>query len=233
LASKKLLYDVGIKKVYAGDSDDQLVIAFTDILMSSDGKANGKVKGKAVSNTIISTQIFEYLSSYNILTHFISKISDKEMQVKNLDIIPIDIIISNAADKVLCKRFGFEKGAVLNAPVIECYYKNEKLKNPMVNESHISALGLVTQEEIHLFSRIIAKTNAVLKSFFERRNLFLAELHLKIGRYRGNLYIGNEITPDTCKFWGISEDDKDNYIMEKNSQSDVYKQLVEKLLGNA
>jgi len=233
LASRKLLYDAGVKKVYAGDSDDQLIVAFTDNIMSGDGKADGKVKGKASNNNIISSQIFEYLSSYNILTHFISQYSEKEMQVKNLDIIPIDIIIANGADKSLYKRFGFENGAILGAPVIEYYYNNEKLKKPMVNESHISALGLITQEEIHLFNRIIAKTNAVLKSFFERRNLFLAELHLKIGRYKGNLYIGDEISPDTCKFWGIGDDDTDSYKVDKTNQAEVYKKLVDKLLGNA
>ncbi len=138
--------------------------------------------------------------------------------------------------KSLSKRYGFEDGSILSTPVIECYYKNEKFKNPMVNESHLSALDLITTEEIHLFNRIIAKTNAVLRSYFERRNLFLTELRLQIGRYRGNLYIGDEISPDTCKFWGIEGElkyDKDSYIVEKSNQSNAYKKVMEKLIGSA
>ena len=163
MAVKNLLYETESKKVYAGDSDDHLIVTFNDNLPGIDGKTGVKVKGKAANNNMISAQIFEYLSSYNILTHFISKISENEMQVKNLEILPIDIIISNAADKNLSKRFGFEFGTLLNTPVIECYFKDESLKNPMVNESHISALNLITQEEIHFFNRIIDKVNAVLK----------------------------------------------------------------------
>ncbi len=107
LASRKILYDTGLKKVYDGDSEDQLIVGFSDNLMGIDGKPNGKVKGKASGNNAISAQIFEYLSSYNILTHYISKFSDKEMQVKNLDLIPIDIIIANVADKVTQQEIWF------------------------------------------------------------------------------------------------------------------------------
>lgn len=235
MPSRKLLYDTGVKKIHEGDSEEQLIFAFSDNLPGTDGKAGGRVKGKAANNNAISSQIFEYLASYNILNHYISKLSDKEMQVKNLEMIPIEIIVYNAADKAMGKRFGFENGSILNAPVIECYYKNDNLKNPLVNESHISALGLISQEEIHLFNRIIAKTNAVLKSFFERRNLYVTELHLQIGRYKGNLYIGDEITPDTCQFWGIVGDqeyDKNSLKVEKNNISEVYKKVVAQLIGS-
>jgi phosphoribosylaminoimidazole-succinocarboxamide synthase len=235
LASKKLVYDTGTKKIYEGDNEDQLIVTFLDNVLAKDGKTSSRVKGKAINNNLITTQIFEYLSSYNILNHYISKVSDKEMLVRKLESIPLNIVICNGADKKLAQRFGFDNGSALNAPVIELYYQHEKLKDPLVNESHISALGLVTPEEIHLLNRIIAKTNAVLKSFFERRNMFLVEVNLQIGRYRGDLYIGNEISPDTCKFWGIDDEqsyDKNMFRTEKTNASEIYKKVVSQLLGN-
>ena len=123
MASNKLLYEAGAKKIYEGDSEDQLIMSFNDNIISADGTNRGKIKGKAVTNNSISGQIFEYLESYNILTHYISKLSEKDMQVKNLDYIPIDVVISNVAEKSLCKRYGFEVGTLLRAPVIEYYYK--------------------------------------------------------------------------------------------------------------
>jgi len=207
-------------------------MTFNDNMVDHDGNLKGKVKGKGAINNEISSQIFEYLESYNVMTHFISKLGDKEMQVKKSDILPLDIIVSNAVDKSLNKRFGMEEGALLNAPVIEYYYKNEKLKDPIVNESHINALGLVGQDEIHYLGRTVSKVNAVLKSFFERRNIVLAELRITLGKYKGYLLVGDEVSPDTCKFWSIENEnkiDRDSYRYDKGKVEDVYQKIITKI----
>jgi phosphoribosylaminoimidazole-succinocarboxamide synthase len=137
--------------------------------------------------------------------------------------------------KNLSRKYGFAEGTMLSVPVIEYHYKNEKLKNPMVNETHLGALDLISQEEVIIFNRMIAKTNAVLKTYFERRGLFLVELHLSFGRYKGNLYIGDEISPDTCQFWGINGEDnfdKELYRQEKANSDIPYKKIVERLKGS-
>jgi len=229
LAAKKLLDEVGAKKIYEGDSEDQLVLAFTDNIVDASGSSKGKVKGKGAKNNEISSQIFEYLESYNVMTHFISKLSDKEMKVKKSELLPINIIVSNAVDKSLSKRFGMEEGSLLNAPVVEYYYKNENLKLPLVNESHMNALNLVGQDELHYLGRTVAKINAVLKSYFRRRNMLLAELRITLGRYKGYLLVGDEVSPDTCKFWSIDDEenlDKNIYAYDKGKAEDVYKKIV-------
>ena len=185
MPKRKLLIDAGTKKIYSENSDDDLIVVFNDNLPDVDGKANGKVKGKGSLNGLVSAQIFEYLESHNILTHFISKHADKEIQVKNIDMLPIEVVIYNAADKILSKKYGFEESTALSVPVIEYIYLNEKLKNPVVNDTHLGALNILSPEELIFFCRMIAKTNAVLKSFFERRHLFLAKLQLSIGRSKG------------------------------------------------
>jgi phosphoribosylaminoimidazole-succinocarboxamide synthase len=232
LATKKLLDEVGAKKIYEGDSEDQLVLAFTDNIVDDGGSPKGKVKGKGAKNNDISSQIFEYLESYNVMTHFISKLSDKEMKVKKSELLPINIIASNAVDKSLSKRFGMEEGSLLNAPVVEYYYINENLKHPLVNESHMNALNLIGHEELHYLGRTVAKVNAVLKSYFRRRNMLLVELRIKLGRYKGYLLVGDEVSPDTCKFWGIEDDeklDKNIYTYEKGKAEDVYKKIVNQI----
>jgi len=232
LASRKLLDEIGAKKIYEGDSEEHLILNFTDNIVDVDGNLKGKVKGKSAKNNEISSQIFEYLESYNIMTHFISKLNDKEMQVKNSELLPLKIVISNGVGKSLGKRFGIEIGTLLTAPVVEYYFKNDKLKNPVVNESHMNALNLIGQEEVHFLGRTVAKVNAVLKSYFERRNMVLAELRLTLGRYRGYLLVGDEISPDTCKFWSIDSDkniDKDIYQYDKGKPETIYQKIVNQI----
>ena len=229
MSSKKLLDEAGAKKIYEGESEDQLILAFNDNLIDTDGKLIGKIRGKGAKNNDISSQIFEYLESYNVLTHFISKLSDKEMQVKKSEKLPLTIIASNAVDKSLSKRFGMEEGSLLKSPVVEYYYNNDKLKNPILNESHINALNLISQEEIHYLGRTVAKVNAILKSFFERRKMILVELRLTLGRYKNYLLVGDELSPDTCKFWSINGDnniDKDVFHYDKGKVEDIYKKIV-------
>jgi phosphoribosylaminoimidazole-succinocarboxamide synthase len=210
LASRKLLDEIGAKKIYEGDSEDQLILAFNDNMVDADGNVTGKVKSKAVKNNDISSQIFEYLESYNVMTHFVSKLSNKEMQVKKCELLPLN----------------------LAAPIIEYYYKNDKLKNPIVNESHMNALNLIGQEEVHFLGRTVVKVNAVLKSFFERRNMILSELRLSLGRYKGYLIVGDEISPDTCNFWSIdNENTIDNNVFhyDKGKPETIYQKIVNQI----
>jgi phosphoribosylaminoimidazole-succinocarboxamide synthase len=232
LASKKLLDEIGAKRIYEGESEDQLIITFSDNMVDADGNVKGKVKGKAAKNNDISSQIFEYLESYNVMTHFVSKLNDKDMQVKKCELLPLKIVISNAVEKSLSKKFGIKEGSLLPAPIVEYYYKNDKLKNPIVNESHMNALNLIGQEEVHFLGRTVVKVNAVLKSFFERRNMILSELRLSLGRYRGYLLVADEITPDTCKFWSIDGEnniDRDVFHYEKGKPDAIYQNIASQI----
>jgi phosphoribosylaminoimidazole-succinocarboxamide synthase len=232
LASRKLLDEVGAKKIYEGESEDQQIMIFNDNMVDSDGNLKGKVKGKAAKNNNISGQVFEYLESYNVMTHFISKLNEKEMLVKKCESLPLRIVISNAVEKNLGKKFGISEGTILPSPIIEYYYENDKLKNPLVNESHMNALNLIGEEEVHFLGRTVVKVNAVLKSFFERRNMILSEFKLSLGRYRGYLLVEDEISPDTCKFWHIDNEDNidmDIFRYEKGKPDKTFNHIVESI----
>jgi phosphoribosylaminoimidazole-succinocarboxamide synthase len=232
LATKKLLDEVGAKKIYEGDSEDQQILIFSDNMVDIDRSPKGKIKGKAAKNNDISCQIFEYLESYNVMTHFISKLNDKEMLVKKCEKIPLKIVVSNGVEKNLSKRFGIGEGTLLTAPIIEYYYENDKLKNPFVNESHMNALNLIEQEEVHFLGRTVVKVNAVLKSFFERRNMILSQLRLTLVRNRGYLLVGDEISPDTCNFWSIDNENninKEIFQYDKGKPEKIYQNIVNQI----
>jgi phosphoribosylaminoimidazole-succinocarboxamide synthase len=232
LASRKLLDEVGAKKIYEGESEDQRILIFNDNMIDSEGNLKGKVKGKAAKNNNISSQVFEYLESYNVMTHFVSQLNEKEMLVKKCESLPLRIVISNAVEKNLGKKFGISEGTLLPAPIVEYYYKNDKLKNPLVNESHMNALNLIGEEEVHFLGRTVVKVNAVLKSFFERRNMILSELTLSLGRYRGYLLVVDEISPDTCKFWYIDNENNVDFNLfryDKGKPDKIYNNIVENI----
>ena len=231
----KLIEDLISKKIYEGESDDQLIQVFTDYAMLGNKDGKDKVKGKAIMNNAISSHLFEYLESYHVMTHFLSKKSDKEMLIKNSERLPFFVVVSNMASGKLAKRIGFENGALLENPIIEFYLESDKLKNPMVNESHLLALNIINKDEVLSVTRILQKVNAVLKSFFERREVHFVGITLKFCRHKGHMVIGDEMTPDTCHLLDIQTNEHlklDRYSGKLENVEELYKRIHDKILGD-
>jgi len=208
MASKKLLLDNGIKKVYETNNEDQLLLEFSDNFITSDGGKKGKIKGKSRYNTNLSSRLYEYLESYHVMTCFISRESDDELLVKRSEILPVEIVITNIASGSICRRFGIDDATEFEAPMIDYYYENEKIKNPLINDSHLIALKLASAEEVRSIVRILPKINALLKSFFERRRLKLVELRCKFGRYKGHMVLASDLIPEYIKVWDADTNEK-------------------------
>lgn len=220
------------KKLYRTDQGEQLVMEFLDNLPLS-GTKKFTLKGKKTINLEITTHLFEYLESYNVPTHMIKKIDDKSMLVKKLEMIPFQLVIWNLASEGLAKRLGLKDETVLNTPVLEFYLKNPKLKNPLINDYHAYALQLCDRSEMSRIQRIGAKVNAVLKSFFQRKNLVLANFTLEFGRSGNQIILGDEISPDTFVVWLQLEEgklDKKKYQISSDTAKKVYPQLHDLLL---
>lgn len=234
MTNKKLLYQRETFKVYEAETEEKVIQEFTDeVINSGDGKKK-KIKNKGVMTNAISAKLFEYLESYNILTYFNSRLDEREMLVKNIEFLPIDVIISNLAVGTIYNRFDLDKGIELAAPIIEFYIKDDKLKNPLVNETHIVALKIASQEEMHSMSRLINKLNVVLKSFFERRNIKLAELRVKFGRYKNKIMLASEISPDNCLFLNIisnENDENEDAVYKKFDTDQIYIEIHNRILG--
>jgi phosphoribosylaminoimidazole-succinocarboxamide synthase len=173
---RELLFEGKTKKFYSTDTPEFLVQEFTDEVTAFDGTKRGKLKKKGELHNEISAYLFEYLESYHVPTHFVRKLTPTEMLVKRLEMIPVEVVVRNIATGNFCKRFGVKEGETLRYPIVEHYYKNEDLDNPLVNEYHLYAFGLATPEEVKTMNRMASKINVVLRSFFERRKLIpLAE----------------------------------------------------------
>ena len=231
---KTIHHDGKTKCIYNTDVDDQVIIEFKDADSKFDGEKKAKFKNKSVLRNTISNSLFEFLEGYNIPTHYNRKIDDRQMLVRKLRMIPIYVIIRNVAAGTLCDRFKIEKGTILKYPVIEYYLKDDKLNNPMILESHAYAFEYAAPEEMKYISRMTSKINAVLKSFLERRKIKLIDYKLEFGRYKNNLYLADEITPDTCRLWDISNGNLDDkyFNLQNNKAEKSYQEICDRLTGS-
>ncbi|UCF63231.1 MAG: phosphoribosylaminoimidazolesuccinocarboxamide synthase [bacterium] len=220
------------KILYKTDQEEQLLMEFLDTLpFESSKKVSVKEKGKI--NSDLTAYLFEYLHSYNVPTHYLKKVDAKNILVKKLNMIPIQMIIWNIATGVLSKKLGISEGTSLETPVIEFYLKDAKLKNPMINDYHAYALGLCDRNDMSAIIRIGTKINAVLRSFFQRKNLSLVQFTLEFGKSGNQVMLGDEITPDTILLWMLQEDgkfDKKTFTLTAENAKQVYSRLHETLL---
>lgn len=225
---KDLLVDDGGKKIYATNQSDQVLVAFND---------GGKKKDAseiALLNNEVNTYFFEYLESYNVPTYFNRRSDDKSFTARKIEDIPIIISVYNVASKSLADRFGLDEGKVLEFPVVELYFKDADKKHPMINEYHAYALGICERKDMTSIMRIATKVNAVLKSFFDRKQLKLINFTLQFGRANNQILLSDELTLDTINLWGLKEDGSFEKFSEgKDKDLKAYKSIKERILGGA
>jgi len=226
-------HDGKTKCIYSTDREDQVILEFKDSEAQFDGEKKAKFKNKGLLRSAISHTLFEYLESYNIPTHYNSKINGNQMRARNLKMIPLNVVIRNVAAGSLCKRFNIKKGTSLQYPVIEYYLKDETLNYPLIHESHAYAFGLATPDEMKHVSRLSSKINAVLKSFLDRRKLKLVDYNLEFGRYRNYICLGDEITPDTARIWEIENDSLNEkyFSFDNNKAQQSYSEIHDRIVG--
>jgi phosphoribosylaminoimidazole-succinocarboxamide synthase len=234
LTGIKVPIEDGTKKVIEHESEDQLIQSFTDNIVSSDGKKNGKVKGKGPINNAIAIHVFEYLESYNIATHFVNKINDRDMQVKKTELYPIVVKVHNVVTPALKKRYAKDKSEEIKAPLIEFYHGKDRLFDPVNNNFTDQALELAEEDELRVMTREGYKINALVKPFFKRRNVDLADITLQFGKYRGRLMLSSEITPDSCRLLDSDSGDplsSERFDKDMGNISESYRNLHNRILG--
>jgi phosphoribosylaminoimidazole-succinocarboxamide synthase len=231
---KTKIYEGNSKKLYESERENELIQEFKDDAITKAGEKAGKIKGKGIINNQISAHLFKFLDSYNIPSHFIDQPSSREMVVRRLKMIPIEVVIRNVASGEMAKKFGIEEGKELECPIIEYYLKDEERQDPMINEDHIVAFGHATTEELKEIHRLASKANAILKDFFRRRDLKLVDFTLEFGRYERHIYVGDEISLETCRFVDLRTEKKiDRYILSNDIKAaeEIYSEVKERILG--
>ncbi len=228
------IYEGKAKILYTTDKPDLLIQYFKDEATAFDGKKKGIIHEKGVLNNKISSRIFQYLEDKGIPTHFVERPSDREMVVKRLEIVPIEVVVRNIAAGSLAKRMGVEEGAPLKKTILEFYYKSDPLGDPMINDFHIEAFGLAQKFEVDVLKEMALEINGYLSKFFDERGITLVDFKLEFGRHKGQILLGDEITPDGCRLWDKQTKekmDKDRFRRDMGKIEEAYQEVCRKVLA--
>ncbi|MCW8799038.1 MAG: phosphoribosylaminoimidazolesuccinocarboxamide synthase [Prosthecochloris sp.] len=228
-----LLHEGKAKKVFLTDNSDLVIQEFKDDATAFNAKKKGSIQNKGVVNNAISCTLFTFLGENGIPTHYVEQLSDRDMLCKHLDIIKVEVVVRNVAAGSLVRRYGFKEGFVLETPIIELYLKDDDLDDPLMNESHAVALGLASYEELDRLKELAAEINTLLRSFFADRKLNLVDFKLEFGRHNGTILLGDEISPDTCRFWDLDSGekmDKDRFRFDMGGVEDAYSEVQRRVL---
>ncbi|MFR4986517.1 MAG: phosphoribosylaminoimidazolesuccinocarboxamide synthase [Lachnospirales bacterium] len=229
-----LLYTGKAKKVFKTDNDSLCIFEYKDDATAFNGEKKGSFDGKGIINNQTSNLIFKILEKKGIKTHFIKELNKRETLVKKVDIIPLEVIIRNVATGSFCKRYGTVEGTVFNTPTLEFSYKNDSLGDPLINDYHAIALGIVTKEQIKEISDLAFNVNKELIEIFKNIDIKLIDFKIEIGfDSEKNIILSDEISPDTCRLWDINTNkklDKDQFRLDLGEFADVYHEVYKRLV---
>jgi phosphoribosylaminoimidazole-succinocarboxamide synthase len=230
------LYEGKAKRIYRTDDPDLYLVEYKDDATAFNGAKKGTIQNKGVLNNQISGVFFRMLEEGGIPTHFVELVSDREMLVKTLEIIPVEVVVRNIAAGSLAKRLGLAEGTVLSLPVLEYYYKSDELGDPMINDYHIRALGLASSEQMERIRDIALAVNSIMLEYLADKNIDLVDFKLEFGIHRGEVILGDEISPDTCRFWDHhtrEKLDKDRFRRDLGNVEEAYEEVFKRLTGKS
>ena len=231
------LYEGKAKIVCATSRPGTVVQYFKDDATAFNALKRGTIVGKGVVNNRMSAAMFERLERARIPTHYLGTLSDREMLCRRLEIIKIETIVRNIVAGSLAKRTGLEEGTPIRQPIVELYYKSDPLGDPMINDDHVRMMALATPAELAWMKRTALKINAALRPHMLKHDLILVDFKLEFGRGAGRkLYLGDEISPDTCRLWDRATReklDKDRFRRDLCGVEDAYQEVYRRLVGDA
>jgi phosphoribosylaminoimidazole-succinocarboxamide synthase len=230
----ELLYEGKAKQVYRSSTDsEKLVLAYKNDATAFNGKKKESFPGKGRLNNEISSFIFPYLHERGIKSHFVKRLNETEQLVMETEIIPLEVVVRNLATGSITKRLGFEEGSLFEPPLIELFYKNDELDDPLINDDHALLLTDVTHKDLREIKVKALEINTVLKEFFQSINLQLVDFKLEFGRLQsGSIVLADEISPDTCRLWDMetgAKMDKDVFRQGTGDLISVYEQILQRL----
>ena len=230
----ELLYEGKAKQIYATDNPDYVIQYFKDDATAFNAKKRGTIVSKGILNNQMSETFFRLLEREGVRTHFVKRLSDRDMLVKRLDIVPVETVVRNLVAGSLAKRLGREEGGDLPWPIVEYYYKSDALDDPMIIEDHILAFHFATEEELRQIRAMALQVNDVLRRFLDARGVLLVDAKFEFGRHQGEILLGDEICPDTCRFWDkVTREklDKDRFRRDLGNVEGAYKEMMERVSG--
>lgn len=229
----KQLYEGKAKKLFQTADADLVIQEFKDDATAFDATKRGSIMNKGIVNNKLSEKIFLLLEKKGVPTHFVKRLNDRDMLVKKVQIVPIEVTMRNIVAGGMAKLLGMEEGIVLKEPVLEYHFKEDKLHDPLINEYHVKALGIATEKELETIDTYSFKVNEELKKFFDSKGLILVDFKLEFGRFNGKIILADEISPDTCRLWDkVTKEklDKDRFRRDMGNVEEAYQEVLRRVL---
>jgi phosphoribosylaminoimidazole-succinocarboxamide synthase len=235
MEKREQLYEGKAKKVFATDDPTLVLVSYKDDATAFNGQKKGTIEGKGAINNRVTNHLMRLLESKGVPTHFVRELSPTETLVKKVQIIPLEVIVRNVAAGSLSKRLGLPEGTKLAKTVLETCYKDDALGDPMVNSTHIAAMGWATEAEMQPLRAYSLRVNQVLTEYLADLGVELIDFKLEFGRTPdGTVVLADEISPDTCRFWDTATHeklDKDRFRRDLGGVENAYHEILKRLLG--
>lgn len=234
-AKLEQLYEGKAKKVFATDDPNAVIVDYKDDATAFNGEKKGTILGKGIVNNQMSNLLFQALESAGVPTHFVEALSDRETLVRRVTIVPLEVVVRNLAAGSMAKRLGITEGTPLPRPIVEFYYKDDALGDPLVTDDHIEVLGFASSEVRDTLRSMALQVNEVLTAFFKARNVLLVDFKLEFGQTTdGRIVLADEISPDTCRFWDATTHeklDKDRFRRDLGNIEEAYAEMMRRVSG--
>lgn len=234
------LYEGKAKIIYSTEDSEVLLADFKDDATAFNAQKRGSISNKGNINCTISSQLFQQLEALGIKTHYIDSPATNQMRVKAVKIIPMEVVVRNIAAGSLCKTTGLALGTVLKKPLVEFYYKNDQLGDPLLTSDRILLLELATPEQVDTITHLALQINQFLGDFFQKCDITLVDFKLEFGLdLHGQILLADEISPDTCRLWDKSADpndpdrrvlDKDRFRRDLGNVENAYQEVLHRVL---
>src|SRR4026208_1363947 len=236
MSRRRQIYEGKAKILYEGPEPGTLIQYFKDDATAFNAQKRGTINGKGVLNNRISEHIFVALQTIGIPTHFIRRVNMREQLIRQVETLPIEVVIRNVAAGSISKRLGIEEGTQLPRTIIEYYYKDDALGDPMVADEHIACFGWASQDEMNDIADMAIRVNDFMCGMFAAIGIRLIDFKLEFGRVWENDYpriiLADEISPDGCRLWDMKSNeklDKDRFRLDLGGEAEAYQEIARRL----
>ncbi len=232
------LYEGKAKILYSTDDPEVLLTHYKDDATAFNAQKRGSIVGKGEINAKIASRLFQVMEANGIPTHFIDQPAPNQMRVTAVKILPLEVVVRNIAAGSLCKQTGLPEGKVLPQPLVEFYYKNDPLGDPLLTRDRLFLLELATESQVEQIVKLALQINAILQDFFSQCGITLVDFKLEFGTdSQQQILLADEISPDTCRLWDAKETDPNRRVLDKDrfrrdlgNVESAYQQVLERVL---
>ena len=229
----EMLYEGKAKQVFLTDDPEKIIIHYKDAATAFNNVKKATIENKGVLNNAISTLIFHQLHKAGVKTHYLETVNDRDQVCRRVTIIPLEVIVRNTIAGSMAQRLGIEEGTKPSNVIFDICYKKDELGDPLINDHHAVALGVVTYDELKQIYAMTARINEVLMAMFAKMNINLVDFKIEFGRTSdGEIVLADEVSPDTCRLWDLTTNeklDKDRFRRDLGRVREAYEEILARL----